>query len=305
MKIIHARKRVWESDIAFSNKMSLLVWVLSIIKWKEYGNTLKLYCDKTTLEDIKKIGFDILYDEIDSDYLESQEACKDINFYWFWAMPKLLSLRHEVVDLVNDVVVVDQDVVPMSDVSRMWTNSDVAVWSNKEYVETRAVYKKLHELSLPKDYKIPEWFCGKAKPLNTGIIHIKNKDIVDFYTSEIIKWCKNNENEKCNTRGQTMCNPEQRMLGEIVKHKNLTYSVMQPINEGLFNRNGFHTHGYKNIIKNENGLQWHLSLLLMIREKNIYMFNILMNNDIFKEEKDYFAKNGYYCDKVKELKIYE
>ena len=42
----------------------------------------------------------------------------------------------------------------------------------------------------------------------------------------------------------------------------------------------------------------------MIREKNIYMFNILIKNEIFKEEKEYFDKYGYVCDKIEELKIY-
>lgn len=51
-----------------------------------------------------------------------------------------------------------------------------------------------------------------------------------------------------------MCNAEQRMLGELVQAKQLSYSVMQPVNQGLFNRNGFHTHGYKCKIRNSNGL---------------------------------------------------
>ena len=305
MKIIHTRKRVFgDRDFAFEHKMSLLVWVLSIIKWKELGNTIKLYCDKKTLEDIEKFGFGLLYDEIDSTYLEDEEVCKDLDFYYYWAMPKLLALRHETVDLKNDVVIADQDVVPMKDLSRMWTNSDVAVWSNKEFVELRSIYPKLYNLSLPAGYKLPEWFTGEAKPLNTGILHIKNKDIVDMYTAEALKMAKNNPNHKHNTNCQTMCNCEQRLLGEIVKHKGLSYSIVQPIDQGLFNRNGFHTHGYKNYVKNDESLLWCLNLLLMIRKQNVYMFNVLIKKEMFKAEKEYFDKNGYVCDKVKELEIY-
>lgn len=306
MKIIHTRKRVFENgDHIFAHKMSLLVWVLSIIKWKELGNSIKLYCDKKTLEDIDKFGFGLLYDEIDTTYLEDPEVCKGIDFYCYWAMPKLLALRHEVVDLKNDVVVADQDVVPMKDLSRMWKNSDVTVWSNKEFVELRSIYPELHKLSLPDNYKLPEWFTGIAKPLNTGILHIKNKELVDMYTAEALKMAKDNHNKHNNSNCITMCNAEQRLLGEIVKHKGLSYSIVQPINDGLFNRNGFHTHGYKSYVKNSQGLLWHLNLLLMIREKNIYMFNILIKNEMFKEEKKYFDKYGYICEKVEELKIYE
>lgn len=305
MRIIHARRKVFDKDYAFENKMTLLVWILSVLKWKEYGNTIKLYCDNYTLENIKKIGFDILYDEIDSTYLEDKNVCNGINFNWYWAMPKLLALRHEVIDLGNNIVIANQDVVPMSDVSRMWNNTDIAVWSNKEYYETRSVYNKLQEISLPENYKLPEWFTGIARPLNTGILHIKSKEIVELFTGEALKWVRNNQNNKKNTRCQTMCNVEQRLLGEIVKYKKLTYSVMQPINQGLFNKNGFHTHGYKIIVNNENGLLWHLNLLLMIREKNIYMFNILLKNEMFKEEKEYFDKYGYKCEIIKELQQYK
>lgn len=306
MKIIHTRKRVFgDFDYAFKHKMSLLVWILSIIKWKEYGNTVKLYCDKKTLEDVEKNGFAFLYDEIDSTYLDNDEVCEGIDFYCYWAMPKLLALRHEVVDLGNDVVIADQDVVPMSDLTRMWTNSSVTVWSNKEFIEFRSIYPKLHNLSLPKGYKLPKWFTGKAKPLNTGILHIRDKKLVDMYTAEALKMSKDNHNEHNNTNCQTMCNVEQRMLGEIVKDKGLTYSVVQPVNEGLFNKNGFHTHGYKNHVNNNNGLLWHLNLLLMIKEKNEFMFRVLISQEMFQPERDYFEKNGYTAEEVEELKKYK
>lgn len=290
MRIIHTRKRVFDEDFAFQNKLTLLVWILSILKWKEFGNEVVLYTDNITLEKIKEFGFDTLYDEINSTYLEDKEVCKGIDFNCYWAMPKLLALRHETLDLGNDVVVVDQDVVPMSNVSRLWTNSDIAVWSNKEHVEIRCCYPKLNKLSLPKDYELPNWFTGKAKPLNTGVIHIKDKNIVDLFTSEAIKIATNNHNEHNNSRCQTMCNAEQRLLGEIVKYKDLTYSVMQPINEGLFNRNGFHMHGYKNIINNDNGMEWHIKILKMIKECDISMYLNLVGNDWLKEENEELIK---------------
>lgn len=299
MRIVQTRKRVFKNDFAFQNKFTLLVWVLSILKWKEYGNQVVLYTDTPTLEDIKKFGFEHLYDEINTELLEDEKVCKGIDFFCYWAMPKLLALKHEALDLGNDVVIVDQDVVPMSDVSRMWTNSDIAVWSNKEHVEFKFIYPRLSELSLPRGYELPKWFTGNAKPLNTGILHIKNKEIIKMFTDEALAMSKDNHNEHNNTNCQTMCNVEQRLLGEIVNYKNLTYSVMQPINEGLFNRNGFHTHGYKVKINNNNGKDWHLVLLNMIKKLNFGIYEKLINNDLFKEEKE-----CYNIPMVKELVIY-
>lgn len=302
MRIVHTRKRIFDKDFAFVKKMNLLVWILSILKWKENDNQVVLYTDTPTLEDIKKFGFETLYDEINTTYLEDEEVCKGIDFFCYWAMPKLLALRHEVLELGNDVVIADQDVVPMSDVSRMWTNSDIAVWSNKEHVELRSVYPRLSKLSLPKNYKLPKWFTGTAKPLNTGVLHIKSKDIVKLFTDKALAMSLDNHNEHKNTNCQTMCNVEQRLLGEVVKHKGLTYSVMQPINEGLFNKNGFHTHGYKVAVNNKNGLDWHCSLLKMIKKCDENMYNILIENEFFAEEKEAILNNNYIF--VKELKQY-
>lgn len=298
MRVIHTRQRVFgDSDYIFENKMCLLVWVLSILKWKEYGYTTVLYTDTKTLEDMKKFGIDKLYDGINDTLLE--EESKNIDLLCYWAISKLIALRHEALTLGNDVVIADQDVVPMNDISHLWKQSDVAVWSNKEHVQLRAIYPKLCNLSLPKGYKLPEWFTGYAKPLNTGVLHIKNKKIIDLYTSEAIKIATDNHNEHKNTNCQTMCNAEQRMLGEIVKNFGLSYSVMQPINKGLFNHNGFHTHGYKTIVNNENGLDWHLHLLDMIKKCDEAVYESLINHEFFKEEKE--AK-GY--TPVKELEIY-
>ena len=115
MRIIHTRQRVFgDSDYIFVNKMSLLVWVLSILKWKEYGYTTVLYTDTKTLEDLKKFGIDKLYDDINDTLLEEESKNIDLNCYW--AISKLIALRHEELTLGNDVIVADQDVVPMSDI---------------------------------------------------------------------------------------------------------------------------------------------------------------------------------------------
>ena len=60
----------------------------------------------------------------------------------------------------------------------------------------------------------------------------------------------------------------------------------------------------KTYILNKNGLQWHLNLLLMIKKLDEKMFESLLNHPKFKEEKNYFKENGYTCEVVSELSIY-
>lgn len=301
MRIIHTRKRVFKTDFAFQNKMTLLVWVLSILKWKHFGNKMILYCDSTTLASIKKFKFDHLYDEINTTLLD--QPYNHLDFYNYWAMPKLLALRHETVALNNKCVIVDQDVVPMTDLKRFWNTADVVAWSNKEFLESKYTYPEVYELSLPKNYTLPKWFTGTARPLNTGLLYFRNNAIADLYTREVLNLALDNPNDKKNTNCQTMCNAEQRLLGEVIQYKNLTYNVIQPVNEGLFNKNAFHTHGYKSVITNVNGFNWHLNLLKMIKDLDIDMFYSILDNELFKEEREHLLEYKP-IEPVKELQIY-
>ena len=304
MRVIHSRKKVFDKDSIFTNKFGLLTWVLSILKWKQFNHEVVLYVDTETLDNIKSFGFETLYDEINQTLLEDPQICEDIDFYLFWAMPKIFSLYHEVVTLGHKALAADTDVVPMRDFSRMYNNSDVLVWSNKEQLYIKSVYPDKEYLSLPHDYKLPNWFCGKAIPLNTGIIHFKDSKKADEYLTEVTKWARHNKNPLNNTNVQTMCNAEQRLIAEMIKHKNWTYNIVQPMNQHLFNKNAFHTHGYK-FIKYDDIQAWNVNFFLMIKELSEDTFNLLINNPLFEEEKAYFEKHGYENRPyVKELEQY-
>ena len=304
MRIIHSRKRVWDKDYAFINNFTLLVWILSILKWKQDGNEMVLYTDEETLNNIKYYGFENLYDEINTELLSNEENYKDIDLYCFWAMPKMLSYKYETFELNNDVVIADTDVVPMSDISRFWRNCNVAVWSNKEYVEFKSIYPDLNTLPIPDGYKFPKWYTGKAKPLNTGIIHINDKKVIKVYLDEVFKLAIGNHKGRECPNWVTMCNAEQRTLGELVKHLDLSYQVVQPINQGLFNRNAFHTHGYKAHLKGEKKVQFNCNLLTMIKSLDESTFNKLIDKELFTKEKEYLEAHAYKVPYVKELEQY-
>ena len=301
MRVVHSRKKVWDKDYAFEDGFTLLTWVLSLVKWKEYGFTTVLYTDNETLNKIKEYGFEYLYDEIDTEYLD--ENSKNINFWCFWAMPKILSYKAEIEKGHTDSIVADTDIVPMRDLHDIFNLKmyDLVVWSNKEHAELQAVYPKLENLSLPKDYKLPLWFKGDAKPLNTGIIYFKDSQKALGYLNEVIKISKNNDNHKHNTRTQTMCTAEQRMIGEYAKAKGLVYNVIQPVNETLFNKNAFHAHGYKSRLSKTKKIQFNVNLLNML-PSNLY--NRLINKELFYEELIKINGSSSPIEKVKELQNY-
>ena len=109
--------------------------------------------------------------------------------------------------------------------------------------------------------------------------------MIKIFLDEVIKIATDNHEGKNCPNWITMCNAEQRTLGELVKHYDLSYQVVQPINEGIFNRNAFHTHGCKQYLSNEDSLLFNCNFLLMIKELNETMYKKLIKKDWFKEKK--------------------
>ena len=310
-RVIHSRKKVRDIDRIFTNKFELLTWVLSILKWKEYGYTTVFYCDDSTYNKMKEFGIEKLYDEINIDILESCELCGNIHFEHYWAMSKFLAYENEI-KLNHNPLISDTDIIPMKDISFMLNMSDILIWSNKEYLLYNAVYPSINKLSLPDGYELPEWFTGAEKPLNTGVLHFRDTKNALEYISNVKKWVDGNENKLNNNPAASMCNPEQRMLGELAAHKGWGYFTVQPINKSIFNENAIHTHGYKDhwelimkLKKPELSNKWIINILLMIRKLNEKYFNELMEYEFLKDEKKYFEENGYTCEVVKELQQYE
>ena len=283
MRVLHARTRVFDKDYAFDSNFSVLVWIFSLLKWKEYGHEVVLYTDNYIFNNIKSLGFDHLYSEINTELLKKSNY-PDIDFLLYWAMPKLIAFKHEH-EMGNKVVVTDQDVVPMSDWSIYLQQADITVWSNKEFPEIQWIYPPIEELSLPDGYTLPRWFTGKNTPLNTGVLYFKSSMWAKMYVDEALKMAVGNKNPKNNSNCITMCNAEQRLLGEWAKWRKLAYQTVQATNDGLFNSRAIHTHGYKSVINSKNERPWTCALLTMIKELDEEMYEHLINMPRFTGER--------------------
>lgn len=292
MRVVHSRKQVWEKDYAFEDAFTLLPWILSVMKWKEYGYNTVLYTDKKTLNRVKEFGFDSLYDEINTSYLTNINNIKNIDFYCFWAMPKILSLRAEIEAGYNSIIA-DTDIVPMCDLTQFFAAQpyELITWSNKEFYELQSIYPRLSQISLPTNYQLPVWFQGKAKPLNTGIIYFKDNREAKNYVNEVVKIATSNKNCNHNSRTQTMCTAEQRMIGEYAKHRNLYLNYIQANNRSPFNENAFHTHNYKAILTSERKIQFNIAFLKQIKNRNEELYNRIINKPLFNKERELINNN--------------
>ncbi len=306
MRIVHARMKVFNLDGAFLDDFILATWMLSALKWKALGNDLIMYTDAETFENMKAVHLDELYDQIDTKSLT--EETENIDLRFFWATPKLASLKKEIKKGYLPIIS-DTDVIPMSPkIMELFNNTkDLIVYSTKEFKEFHTIYPRLENISFPENYKLPKWFTGFAKPLNTAVLWFKDQSTAKFYLDEAFKIMIGNQNTKKNSTAQTMCNAEQRLLGEIVNYKSLSFNVVQPIDQGIINSFAIHTHGYKQYFVKYDRTQklaWVLNLLAMIKDLNNEFYNKIINLPIFEAEKLQIENNSNPIPFVEELKIY-
>lgn len=103
-----------------------------------------------------------------------------------------------------------------------------------------------------------------------------------------------------------MCVAEQLFIGNYVFNNNLSYTCVQPLRQGVFNKNAFHTHSYKAVVYEDRDLSqlWAIDLLLMIKKFNPEHFEKLIVLPEFYAEKLYFDNYGYTWVSVPEFDKY-
>ena len=285
MRFVHTRKKIFDNDNGwniFSDKYGLLMWYLSALQIKKLGHTAVMYTDEETLEHMKSVHLDELYDIINTDVYKADY--EGINFRDFWALPKIYAFMYEL-DNFDNTVMIDTDLILFKNLN--YNNADVSVWANKEYKEIRGIYCDIKDVSLPVGYTFPDWFNAESQPLNTGILHFRNKQRAKEYCQEIIRFSQNNLNSKGNTQSQLMCFAEQRLLGAYIDGHKMTYMTVQPLNQGVFNKNGFHALVHKYDLFNYPNKKKDaiLSMLLLIRDISPVFYAKISRMDLFKEER--------------------
>jgi hypothetical protein len=298
MKVIQSRISIPEISLKVINRTGLLVWYLSAIKWKKFGFDLKFYADTRTKEFMDSHLLTELYDEVDIETMNSIDSMtkddierelgpedKKIFTRYFWAITKILSHKVELETNPENIIVSDIDLIPMINPMQMIESSDIFVFK-KEFVEMSA-YKNYNAetLSKPQGYSFPNWFSWVAQPLNVGVLHIKSKKMRKLYIEEAMKFMYNNKNENKNDSAETMCFPEQRLLGELATTFRQRVASFQPPVSKSFNENCWHTYQFK-FLEDQDLYDWNMHYLKVIKDEDPIFFEKLRD---LSEFKDFFS----------------
>lgn len=231
----------------------ILYTILSILRWKQLNGPIKLYTDKEGLEYYKNIGIDILYDEIDTEFLDK---IGDVDPAFFWTSGKIQSLENE----ITPFVFLDQDFIIRGKIPENFYEKDLGIghWEipRGNYYFTKEKWNnEIKHIEFPNNYN-----CNAYSP-NTSFLYFKDKKIVNEYVEYHKELIDIGDNE---VPEWFWLATDQGILGHVIREGN--YKT-----ETLTDKVFLADSDYGNINTREIGLseQWYLPLNSNMTKDNL------------------------------------
>lgn len=297
MKVIFSRifiEKVNGGSI-IQDRTSLLVWILSVLKWKQFGYGTIFYTDETTKNEFEKIGILKLYDEV-----KIIKSDIDINEEIFWTCSKILSAKQFMEEYPNEEFMIsDLDFIPLKDPFSFKTIDNEVLTFYQEYVPA---YCPLKYLNLNNEYELPSFFTGKVDPINACFLYIQKSNLSLFrkYLDIEIDFmnCHRDFISILNANDLMMF-VEQRMFTEYLVSNDIPITPISPRNKSVFNTSGIHTGPYKNL-ENTDYWKWNIWWLKLIKEEFPEVYDEVISLELYKDIKEIIdACKGNYYNKLK------
>ena len=301
MKVIHVMTKNTEGVYDLnSNILSETVSFLSVLKWKSFGFTTKIYVDEYFKELYTKIGLLDLYDEVDDTFFVDNDLYAQYNIgkHYFWAFSKIFIYLNE----PDPFIMSDMDFIPLQDFHQYLDNSFIYY---KESLSDKITYPDKENLICAKDYTYPEWFTWNVLPTNTAICYINNTELKNLYVQEAIRYAQNNtdeyEDDNENFRQQIfiprMVFAEQRMLPEVANHLGIELKEIKNNYEMIINEREMHLFIYK-----QGGERWLLYFLDKLNKEFPEVYSKLIELEAYSEIKAKIETEGFIYEIPKMLK---
>lgn len=211
--------------------VDILIWATHLIYNHLLNYRTKIYCAKNDLEFLKSHHLIDLYDEIDSDWLESfYDIPRQLNIddSKFWFIRKYLCMRHEL-SINKESVYSDVDILLRR---RLDLSHECLFWSPEPAISKDDIYVPWRNLSKPDGYRMPQHVLDTKDAYNCGILYFKDPSLFNKCYDESFAFMTNNPCKIKLHKGRDdvgdliindavwACNAEQRILKAVVTHEN-------------------------------------------------------------------------------------
>ena len=302
MKVIFSRVKVPHMDI-IQDRTALLVWFLSVLKWKQLGFETVFYTDEETKNELSEVGLVDLYDEV---HILNQENIKDDVF---WAHAKILSAKDFVTNYPDEEFIIsDMDFIPLKNPCNFYKGGKELVVFYREY---KQMYTAIENLKLNDDYQFPKYFTGNVDPINACQLLVHKEMLPDFkeYLNYELEFMNQYKNDFISGKisNDIMVFLEQRLFTEfLVNEKGYTLVETSPQYKSVFNTSGIHTGPYKSLELVEY-YKWIIWYLKMLREEFTDVYESIIHLDLYDDFRQIIedGKGTYTNKKKKETYIEE
>lgn len=194
----------------------------SILCWKKYFGSIRLYCNTKFLETITKYRLDTLYDEINVTCLDNVPNKKVIKKYWSY--PKIYAIN-EIAKTDNKFCVIDTD---------LWIKNKISWNEDLDFVgfhfESFDLNNKnnpyLHPSKFIDNVNEQEW---DMNAINCSFMYFNNQKLISEwfdYVNNVIDLNKKSYIPKIHKRDSYTLFIEQRAIIYLCKKLNLNYGTL-------------------------------------------------------------------------------
>lgn len=227
--------------------IDILMWLTSLIQYKNLGYRLKLYCLPSDIQFLKDEHLYGLYDEIDTEFFVRNTVLDKINGEKFWSSRKIEAIHHELCELKSGAIYSDTDILMFKPLD---LNCDALVWSPElVYNKQKTIYVSWDNISKPKDYVMPQYIKDCSDAYNCGILWFKDPEIFKEYRQQYLDFVLDNPCELKNTpeydNNIFACNAEQRILKAVLTKKEANVGKIMPEKRFGLSMNGNHYYWFR------------------------------------------------------------
>lgn len=207
----------------------LLTTVLSALKWKEHNGKISMITDSTGYNFYEKNNLLSLWDNIE----KTLDEMPKINTDMFWAAGKLFALKHQ----NTPVAVIDTDFIVWAPLAFDNFAPVTVIHFEDLYPD---VYPDKKHFKLNDGYSFNPDFDWTLNACNTAFAVIKDKGLLDYYTSEAINFMENAID--CDDTLTYMVFAEQRLIHMCAKKLGVKVKAISDLDKLFSDGERYFTH---------------------------------------------------------------
>jgi hypothetical protein len=164
----------------------VITTILSALKWRKFNGSIRMITDNIGLEYYKKLGITSIWDLGVDTSLEQFNQESYIDHSAFWSIGKVLALKTQQLPYV----MMDTDFLVWETIEDIWWENELVAIHTEPLAGFYFDKNKMQKHMKP-EYNFDSEWDWVLLPFNTGFTFFNDKEFVDYYLNEVIRFIQN------------------------------------------------------------------------------------------------------------------